>query len=150
MIFTDYKGLTVAELSELRSVLRGDGVDYRVIKNTLARIASQDTPVSVARDSFKGPTAIAIGYNDPVKAARKIVEFAKKNEKLKLCGGVIEGRLYNAAEVKTVAGLPSREVLLSMFAGVLQSPLGKMAAALSATVGSFANAMKALSAARQR
>ena len=144
MILTDYKGMTVAELSDLRRLLRGGGVDYRVVKNTLARVASQDTPVAVARDAFKGPVAVAIGYNDPVVTAKKVIEFSKKNEKLKLSGGVIEGKLYTAHEVKTIADLPPREVLLSMLAGAFQAPLSKLAAAMSATVSSFAYAMGAL------
>ncbi len=141
---TDYKGMTVAELSELRRLLRTGGVDYQVVKNTLARIASQDTPVSAARDAFKGPVAIAIGYKDPIMTAKKIIEFSKKNEKLKLTGGVIEGKLFSVNEVKTIADLPPREVLLSMMAGAFQAPLSKMAGALSATVSSFAYAISAL------
>lgn len=144
MILTDYKGISVAELSELRRLLRGRGIDYRVVKNTLARIASQDTPISVAKDKFKGPVAVAIGYDDPVIAAKKVIEFSKKNEKLKLCWGVVEGKLYDASEVKAIAELPPREVLLSIMAGALQAPLSKMAGALSATVSSFAYAMNSL------
>ncbi len=136
--------MTVAELSELRRLLRTGGVDYQVVKNTLARIASQDTPVSAARDAFKGPVAIAIGYKDPIMTAKKIIEFSKKNEKLKLTGGVIEGKLFSVNEVKTIADLPPREVLLSMMAGAFQAPLSKMAGALSATVSSFAYAISAL------
>ncbi len=144
VIFTDYKGMTVAELSDLRRLLRAGGVEYSIVKNTLARIASQDTPISVAKSAFKGPVAVAIGYKDPVMTAKKVIEFSKKNEKLKLSAGVIEGKLYNFAEVKAIADLPPREVLLSMMAGAFQAPLSKMAAALSATVSSFAYAMSAL------
>ncbi|HYA26619.1 MAG TPA: 50S ribosomal protein L10 [Thermodesulfovibrionales bacterium] len=144
VILTDYKGMTVAELSELRRLLRGGGVEYQIVKNTLARVASQDTAISVARDAFKGPVGIAIGYGDSVMTAKKVLEFSKKNEKLKLSGGVIDGRLYGVSEVRAIAELPSREVLLSMAAGVFQAPLSKMAAALAATVSSFAYAMTAL------
>lgn len=144
VIFTDYKGLTVADLSELRRLLRGGKVDYFVVKNTLARIASQDTPVSVAKDSFKGPVAIAISSDDPVMAAKKVLEFSKKNDKLKLNGGVIEGKLCSADAIKAVAALPPRGVLLSMLAGTLQAPASKMAAAFSATVRSFAYAVSSL------
>jgi large subunit ribosomal protein L10 len=144
VIFTDYKGMTVAELSALRRLLRGSGVEYSIVKNTLARIASQDTPISVAKAIFKGPVAVAIGYKDPVMTAKKVTEFSKKNEKLKLSGGVIEGKLYSVGEVKAIADLPPREVLLSMIAGAFQAPASKMAAALSATVSSFAYALSAL------
>jgi large subunit ribosomal protein L10 len=149
VILTDYKGMTVAELSELRRLLRSSEVDYQVVKNTLARVASQDTAVSVAKDAFKGPVGIAIGYDDSVTTAKKVIEFSKKNEKLKLSGGVIDGRLYDAGEVKAIAMLPSREVLLSMMAGTFQAPLSKMAAALAATVSSFAYAVGALKSKRE-
>lgn len=138
--------MTVAELSELRRLLRGGGLEYMVVKNTIARIASKDTPVAVAKDTFTGPIAVAIGYDDPVMVARKVTEFSKKNEKLKLRGGVIEGRLYGVEEVRSIADLPPREVLLSMVAGALQSPLSKMAGTLSATISSFMHAMYALRA----
>jgi len=136
--------MTVAELSDLRKLLRSGGIEYRIVKNTLARIASQDTPVAAAKDAFKGPIAVAIGYEDPVSAAKKIIEFSKKNEKLKLLGGVIEGSFFGKQEVKAVADLPPREVLLSMMAGAFQAPASKLAAALSATVSSFAYAMNSL------
>ena len=143
-IFTDYKGMTVAELSELRRLLRASDVEYRVVKNTLARVASQDTPLSAASAVFKGPVAVAIGYSDPVMTAKKVIEFSKKNEKLKLSGGVIEGKLYSVNDIKAIAALPPREILLSMLAGAFQAPLSKTASALSATVSSFAYAMGAL------
>ncbi len=144
VVFTDYKGMTVAEVSELRNFLRKDGVEFRVVKNTFARIASEGTPVSLAKDLFKGPVSVAIGYHDPVVAPKKIVEFIKKNEKLKLRGGVIEGKYYSLDEVKAVAELPSREVLLSMLAGAIQAPLVKMASALSATIKTMGYAFAAL------
>lgn len=149
VIFTDYKGMTVAELSELRRLLRSGDVDYRVVKNTIARIASNDTPVSAAKDVFKGPVAIAIGYKDPVMTAKRVIEFSKKNEKLKLSGGVIEGKLYNVKEVRAIADLPSREILMSIMAGAFRAPLSKMASVLSATVSSFAYAMTALKTKRE-
>lgn len=136
--------MTVEELSELRRLLRSGGVDYMVVKNTIARIASQDTSVAVAEGAFKGPVAVAIGYDNDVAAAKKVIEFSKKNEKLKLCCGVIEGKHYGVEEVKAIAGLPPREVLLSMLAGALQAPAGKMAFALSAVLTSFAHAVSAL------
>lgn len=149
VVFTDYKGLTVAEISELRNFLRPERVEFRVIKNTLARIASEGTPVAAAKDLFKGSVAVAIGYHDPVIAPKKVLEFIRKNEKLKLRGGVIEGRLYSLDEVKAVAELPSREVLLSMLVGSLQAPLSKMAAALSATIRNFGYALNALKSKRE-
>lgn len=144
VILTDYKGMTVAELSELRGLLRGAKVDYRVIKNTFARIASEDTPISTAKDAFKGSVGLAIGYDDPVAVAKKVIEFTRKSEKLRLSGGVIEGKFCVANDIRAIAELPPKEVLLSMLAGAFQAPLSKIAGALSATVSSFAYAMEAL------
>jgi large subunit ribosomal protein L10 len=142
--------MTVAELSDLRKLLRSGGIEYRIVKNTLAKIASQDTPVAVAKDAFKGPIAVAIGYEDPVSAAKKVIEFSKKNEKLKLLGGVIEGSFFGKQEVRAVAALPPKEVLLSMMAGTFQAPASKLAAGLAATVSSFAYAMNSLKTKKER
>ncbi len=144
MVFTDYKGLTVAELFDLRRIFRGANIEYKVVKNTLAKAASKDTSISVASDLFRGPVGIVIGYVDPVQVAKKVLEYSRKNNKLKVSGGVVEGKLCNAEDIKSIAELPPREVLLSMMAGLLQAPLGKMAGALSATVSTFAYAMGAL------
>lgn len=144
VVFTDYKGLTVAELFDLRRSLRGASIEYKVVKNTLAKAAAGETAIAVASDLFKGPIGIAIGYTDPVQIAKKILEYSKKNSKLKVNGGVVEGKLCNAEDIKSIAELPPREVLLSMLAGVLQAPLSKMAATFSATVCSFAYVMEAL------
>jgi large subunit ribosomal protein L10 len=136
--------LTVAELSELRRLLRDGNFEYRIVKNTLAKIASQHTPVAVAKDSFKGPVGIAISYDDPVLTVKKILEYSKKNEKLKVNSGVIEGRFCASDDLRTVAEIPPRNVLLSMLAGAIQAPLSKLAGVLNATVSSFTYAMHAL------
>lgn len=144
MIFTDYRGLTVAELSELRKLLRDRNFEYRIVKNTLAEIASLHTPVSVAKDSFKGPVGIAISYDDPVLTVKKILEYSKKNEKLKVSSGVIEGRFCASDDLRSVAEIPPRKVLLSMLAGGFEAPLNKLAGALSATMKSFVYVMEAI------
>lgn len=144
MVFTDYKGMSVAELAEFRSLLRQSSLEYKIVKNTLAKIASKDTGISVAVDVFEGPVGIAIGYDDPVLVLKKVLEFTKTNEKLQCKGAFVQGKFCELNEIKEIAELPSREVLLSMVAGVLQAPLSKMAGALSATVSSFAYAMEAL------
>ncbi|MGC2064345.1 MAG: 50S ribosomal protein L10 [Thermodesulfovibrionales bacterium] len=145
VVLTDYKGMSVAELTVLRRALRKSSLDYGVVKNTLAKIASQETAVSVASDSFKGPVGIAIGYDDPVLVVKKVLEFAKGNDKLKVKGAVVEGRFCDPQQVKEIADLPSRETLLSMLAGVLQAPATKLAGSLNATVTSFAYALDSLS-----
>jgi large subunit ribosomal protein L10 len=136
--------LTVIELSELRRLLRDGNFEYRIVKNTLAKIASQLTPVAVAKDSFKGPVGIAISYDDPVLTVKKILEYSRKNEKLKVNSGVIEGRFCASDDLRTVAEIPPRKVLLSMLAGGFEAPVTKLAGALSATVRSFVYVMNAL------
>jgi large subunit ribosomal protein L10 len=136
--------MTVAEMTDLRRILTGSSIDFSVVKNTLAKIASRDTSFSVAADAFKGPVGIAIGYDDPVLAVKKVLDFVKKNEKLQVKGAVVEGQLYESKDLKAIAELPSREVLLSMLAGALQAPMSKLAGALSATVTSFAYAVESL------
>lgn len=144
VVLTDYKGMTVAELTQLRTLLRGSSLDYRIVKNTLAKIASRDTDVSAATELFKGPVGIAIGYDDPVLVLKRVLEFARTNEKLRVKGAVVEGKLCEPGEVKEIAELPSREVLLSMTAGALQAPMSKMAGLLAATVNKFAYALEAV------
>jgi large subunit ribosomal protein L10 len=141
--------MTVAELNELRTSLRELGVEYKVVKNTLARIASDGTPIGVARERFKGPVGVALGYDDPVKAAQGMVKFAGKNDKLVLTAAVVEGQLVEAGAIKAIAALPPRPVLLSVLAGAMNAPMSKMAAAFQATVSSFGYALKALEAKKQ-
>jgi len=144
VIFTDYRGLTVAELSELRRLLRDKDIKYRVVKNTLAKIASQDTPVSSAKEIMKGPAGIAISQEDPVTTVKKILEYSKKNEKLRVTSGIIEGKLCAAEDIRAIAELPPREVQLSILAGVFQASISKCLAALNATINSFAYAIESL------
>jgi large subunit ribosomal protein L10 len=148
-VLTDYKGLTVAELTILRGLLKSSSLEYSVVKNTLAKIASRDTDVAVAADSLKGPVGIAIGYDDPVLVLKKVLEFKKTNDKIQVTGAVIEGKFCGPDVVKEIAELPSREILLSMLAGAFQAPLSKLAGALNATVTTFAYAMESLKNSKQ-
>lgn len=136
--------MTVAELSAFRSLLRQEDIKYRVVKNTLATIASRGTPVSVAQDSFKGPIGVVISYDDPVLTVKRVLEYSKKNEKLKVSSGIIEGKFCMVDDIKAVAELPSTKVLLSMIVGSFRASIGKFATALNATINSFAYAMNAL------
>ena len=143
-VLTHYSGMTVAELTELRSALGADGVSFKVVKNTLARKAAAGTPMDCAQKMFQGPMGLALGYKDAVAAARGVIKYASKNEKLKPIAAVLDGQLVDAAELKSIAALPSRQVLLSMTAGALSAPLAKMAGALGATVSGMGRAFGAL------
>lgn len=144
VVITQYQGMTVAEMTSLRRTLRKSEIDYKVIKNTLARIASEGTTASPAKPHLKGQVGLVITYTDAAQAAKAALGFAKTNEKFKVMGGVIEGNYYDAAALKTIAALPPREVLLLMMAGTLQAPASKMARLLAATVARMGYALTAL------
>jgi ribosomal protein L10 len=136
--------LTVTELSELRSLLREGKFEYKIVKNTLAKIASEGTSVAAAKDSFKGPVGIAISYDDPVLTIKKVLEFSKKNDKLKVGIGLVEGSVCVSDELKTVADLPPKNMLLSMIAGGFMAPLNNLGYALSSTVSKFIYVLEAI------
>jgi large subunit ribosomal protein L10 len=144
IVFTDYRGLNVEEITVLRNNLREVDLEYRVVKNTLAKRASEGTPIDAAKDILSGPIGIAVGYDDPVLLAKKVLEFSKSNDKLEIKGGIIEGDLCTPVQIKTISELPSREIQLSMLVGAMQSPLSKLASALNATLSGFVYAMEAL------
>ncbi len=144
IVLAEYKGMTVAEVSELRDKYRALGIEYKVVKNTIARIASEGTSVESAKASFKGPLGVAIGYDDAVTVVREALEYAKKNEKYVVKCGVVDGMFCDTGNIKKIASLPTRPVLLSILAGTMQAPATKMAQLLSATVTRFAYAMTAL------
>ena len=113
VILTDYKGLNVDKINALRRKLKESNIEYRVVKNTLLIRASEDTSVAAIKDQFKGPTAIAMSYDDPVAPAKVLSEFARDNDKLEIRAGVMSGRFLDARAIKSLSLLPSREVLLS-------------------------------------
>lgn len=113
VIVTDYKGLNVETMTELRRKLREEQIDYRVVKNTLLIRAAKETGVALIEDQLKGPSAIALSFDDPVAPAKVLMEFSKKNEKLEIKAGVMEDRVLDLAGIKALAALPPREALLS-------------------------------------
>ncbi|MFV9511672.1 50S ribosomal protein L10 [Tepidibacillus sp. LV47] len=131
-ILTDYRGLNVAEVTELRKNLREAGVEFKVLKNTLVRRATKEADLTELDEFLTGPTAIAFSYDDVVAPAKIIVDFAKKHEALEVKAGILEGRIVNVDEVKALASLPSREGLLSMLLSVLQAPMRNFALAVKA------------------
>ena len=143
-ILTEYKGLTVAEITELRNELRKGQLEYKVVKNTLAIRASEGTDVEKLKEHLTGPTGWVIGYGDPVTPAKAVIEYAKKREKLKVKFGIIEGQLADSKQIQAIASLPSREQLLSQMAAGFQAPASKMVRLLNATVAQFGYALSAL------
>jgi len=121
--FTEYKGLTVAELTELRRLCRLKNVDYLVCKNTFSRRVFAEKGYQDALKHLDGPTALAFGYQDPAVPAKVLSDFAAKNEKLILKGGVFEGKSVTAKDIQAIKDLPSREVALAMLFGVIHAPV---------------------------
>jgi large subunit ribosomal protein L10 len=112
VILTDYKGLDVASVSDLRKKLNDVDVEFRVVKNTLLVRASENTDVEVIKEDFKGPSAIALSYDDPVAPAKVMTEFAEGNDKFEIKIGVMGGNRIDVKAIKALSSLPSREVLL--------------------------------------
>jgi large subunit ribosomal protein L10 len=131
-VVVDYRGLNVAEVTELRKQLREAGVEFKVYKNTLSRRAAEAANLSELNDVLVGPSAIAFCETDAVAPAKIINEFAKKHEALEIKAGVIEGNFATVEEIKALADLPSREGLLSMLLSVLQAPIRNFALAAKA------------------
>ena len=131
-IIFDYRGLTVAEVTELRKQLRESGVDMQVVKNPLLRRSASDAGFEDLEDIFKGPTAIAFSEEEVVAPAKIISEFADDHEAIELKGGVIEGKIATLETIGKIAKLPSREGLLSMLLSVLQAPVRNTALVVKA------------------
>ena len=132
IIVTEYRGLTVAALAQLRRELRNAGCEYRVYKNTLARFAAREAGIEGLDTLLVGPTAIAFVQGDVAAAAKALKDFAKTNPLLTISGGAISGKAVSAKYVSVLADLPSRDVMLSQFAGMLQALPRNMAYGLKA------------------
>ena len=137
LLLTEYRGLTVAEITELRRSLREGGARFAVIKNTLMRRALEQTDAAELGSLFDGPSAVAFVQEDPVAAAKSVTAAAKRFPALVLKGGFVEGRLLNADEAKSLADLESREVMLSKLAGLMKGEMSRAAAVFQATQGRF-------------
>ncbi|MFD1359587.1 50S ribosomal protein L10 [Fictibacillus halophilus] len=131
-ILVDYRGLTVAEVTELRKSLREAGIEFKVYKNSMVVRAAEENNLNELSEHLTGPTAIAFSNEDVVAPAKILNDFAKKHEALEIKAGVIEGRIASLEEVKALAELPSREGLLSMVLSVLQAPIRNFALATKA------------------
>ena len=131
VVVVDYRGLTVAEDTQLRKQLREAGVTYKVYKNTLVNFAIQGTEFESLSSSLEGPSAFAISAADATAPARIIAKFAKTSPALEMKAGVVAGTFYDAEGMKVIATIPSREELLSKFLGSIQSPLTNFARVLN-------------------
>jgi large subunit ribosomal protein L10 len=131
VVVVDYRGLTVAEDTQLRRQLREAGVSYKVYKNTLVSRAVEGTEFESLKDVLEGPNAFAVSTEDATAPARVLSEFAKKAPALEIRAGIVEGTFYDAEGMKAIASIPSREVLLSRLLGSMQSPVTNLARVLN-------------------
>lgn len=144
VVLTDFRGLDVAATNELRARLRKEGVEYRVVKNTLIRRAAAQAGIEGLDSLLEGPTALAFGYDDPVVPARELARFAKDFNQLQIKGGILQGRVIDTKEIQRLAELPSRDELLAKVVGGMQAPLYGLVGVLTATLRSFVYAVDAL------
>jgi large subunit ribosomal protein L10 len=131
VVVVDYRGLTVAQDTQLRKQLREAGVIYKVYKNTLVSRAVEGTEFEGLKDVLEGPNAFAVSADDATAPARIIAEFAKKAPALEIKAGVVEGTFYDAEGMKAISSIPSRDVLLSRLLGSMQSPIANLARVLN-------------------
>ena len=146
LLLTDYRGLTVSEMGELRKSLRDGGARFVVIKNTLMRRALEQTDAAELGSLFEGPSAVAFVQEDPVTAAKSVTTAARKFPALVLKGGFVEGRVLSADEAKTLAELESREVMLSRLAGLMKAEMARAAATFQAGQARFLALLQAFRA----
>lgn len=140
----DYRGLNVEQVNALRGQLRNAGAEYQVVKNTLLRLASKDTNSACLDPFLAGPTALAIAPQDPVAPAKVLAEFAKANAKFELKGGELDGKVLTVDDIKALAELPSREVLLAKMLGSLNAPASNFVGVLAAIPRSLVQVLAAI------
>lgn len=141
VVLTEYRGLKVNELGELRAKLRDAGAEYKVYKNTLATIAVRDLEIDEIAEMLEGPTATVFAMSDPVAAAKALAEFAKDHELLVIKGGILGGKTLDAAAIQALSKLDSREVMLAKIAGMFVSPIQSMANVLKASLNNLGSVL---------
>ena len=131
-VLTEYRGLTVRQLSDLRKQLKAAAAEYKVVKNRLARLAVKDSPLDPLGTYFKGPTGLVFTKQDPVAVAKALQTFVKNNPALTIKLGVVDGKVLQPAELKALADLPSKDQLRAQIVGALQGPMSQLVSLLQA------------------
>ena len=144
VIVTDYQGLNVTTINMLRRKLREVAVDYQVVKNTLLVRAAENTDVATIKEFFKGPSAVAISYDDPVTPAKVLTDFASEFKNLTIKAGVMGNKLLDVDDIKALSSLPSREVLLSQVLSAMNGVPTAFVRVLGGTIGQFLNVLTAI------
>src|SRR5579884_1834589 len=148
-VLAEYAGMEVEEIRQVKNELRRAKGEFKVIKNTLAIRAAEGTSLQGIRDHFKGPIAVALGYEDPVAPAKALNGIADKQKKLKIKIGVVEGQVVDLVRLKQISKLPSKEVLVGQFIGRLKSPLYGFAGTLNGVLSKFVRTLQAVHDQRQ-
>jgi large subunit ribosomal protein L10 len=144
IVLTDYQGLDVAAMNDLRRKLRAEEIEYQVVKNTLLTRAAEDSDIALIKDHFKGPSAIALSYDDPIAPAKVLSQFAKENSKLEIKVGVMNGQVLDPNAIKALAQLPPREVLLGQFLSALNAIPTSFVRTLAEVPRSFVSVLAAI------
>ena len=144
IVLTDYKGLDVAAMNDLRRRLRAEEIEYRVVKNTILTRASADNDGDLIKDFFKGPSAVALGFDDPIAPAKILAQFAKDHEQLEIKVGVMGGKVLDPTAITALAKLPSREVLLGQLLAVLNAVPTSFVRTIAEVPRSFVNVLAAI------
>ena len=144
VVLIDYRGLTVAEVTELRNQMREAGVEYQVLKNTMIKRAAEKAGIEGLDPILEGPTAVAFGINDPVAPAKILTKFAKDTKKITIKGGVLAGNAIDVAAVENLAKLPSKEELIAKMLGSLNAPITGLVMVLSGVTSKFVRTLEAI------
>ncbi len=144
IVFVNYRGLTVAEVTDLRNRLRTEKIEMKVVKNRLAKIALSELGISGSDEYLKGPTGFVFGYEDPVPAAKVLLKYAGENEKLQIKGGILEKKVINTETVKALSNMASKPEMIARMLGSLNSPITKVALGLKAAMNKLVYAVQAV------
>ena len=144
LILTDYKGLNVSKINDLRRRLLNVEAEFKVAKNSLFIRASQGTDAALIKEHFKGPSAVALSYDDPVASAKVLSEFVKENNELELQAGVLDGKVMGLNEITALSVLPSRDILLGQLLSVLNGVPTALVTALGDIPRRFVNLLQAV------
>ncbi|MGE5472828.1 MAG: 50S ribosomal protein L10 [Ignavibacteriales bacterium] len=143
-VIADYRGITVEEVTNLRNELRKAKVEYKVIKNTLTRFAAEENGLTDLIPYLEGPTAIAISYDDIVAPAKILSDYQKKNDRFKLKVGYVEGKVISVEDIKNLANIPPKEVLISKLLGSFNSPITGFVTVLNENIRGLAAVLNAI------
>ena len=144
-VLTEYRGLTVRQLADLRKQLKVAAAEYRVVKNRLARLAVKDSPLDPLAGHLKGPTGLVIARQDPVAVAKALQTFVRTNPAFLIKVGLVEGKVLQPQELRALAELPSKEALRAQLVGALQGPMGQLVTLLTAPHRELAQVLEARS-----